>query len=317
MPLEQIVCSFCRKEFVAKTQNKRKYCSHRCYANSRKNSIKRNCKTCGNEFVAKLNQAKKGKGQFCSRRCSRLGKNNPSWNGGSVLVNCARCGKEIERNRSMYTKNKTGKHYCSQDCFKNWLRDNPANSPAFKNGGGCNWECENCEQQFWRAGRKKYRFCSRKCTVEYMIGEKNPGWKRTVSICKWCGEQYEHLPSVKRRFCSHKCHEAHQQADPANNPVWKGGITPELNLARARMIYKHWQKAVFERDNWECRQCGKHGGELHAHHLYSFREFPHLRYNINNGHTLCPECHMKLNSHDREIDYLLSIGLDPNQPPLL
>ena len=72
---------------------------------------------------------------------------------------------------------------------------------------------------------------------------------------------------------------------------WRGGITPAQAMARKQIEYRLWREAVFARDNWTCQECGKRGGKLHPHHIKSFAEYPELRYAIDNGRTLCLECH--------------------------
>lgn len=54
--------------------------------------------------------------------------------------------------------------------------------------------------------------------------------------------------------------------------------------------YRRWKQAVLERDNYTCTRCGSKEN-LHVHHIKSFSEFPELRYDVNNGATLCKECH--------------------------
>lgn len=49
---------------------------------------------------------------------------------------------------------------------------------------------------------------------------------------------------------------------------------------------------VFERDKYTCQCCGKHGGNLNAHHLYNFSERKDLRYDVSNGITFCEACHL-------------------------
>jgi hypothetical protein len=78
------------------------------------------------------------------------------------------------------------------------------------------------------------------------------------------------------------------------HPCWKGGITPENRIIRHSSEFEEWRKKVFKRDNWTCRDCGKRGnGELHAHHIKSFAKYPELRFDVNNGLTLCEDCHKK------------------------
>lgn len=57
--------------------------------------------------------------------------------------------------------------------------------------------------------------------------------------------------------------------------------------------YATWRKAVLERDNYKCTQCGTSEGTLIAHHIKSFNQFVKLRTDINNGITLCDHCHRK------------------------
>lgn len=63
--------------------------------------------------------------------------------------------------------------------------------------------------------------------------------------------------------------------------------------------YSEWRKAVFKRDNFTCRKCGKQGGTLNAHHIKPYAKYESLRTDINNGITLCVECHKKEHKKER------------------
>ena len=62
---------------------------------------------------------------------------------------------------------------------------------------------------------------------------------------------------------------------------------------RNRTAAKAWRKAVYEKDNFTCVACGRHGGDLNAHHLDAYDAAPEKRFSIENGVTLCPSCHIK------------------------
>ena len=74
---------------------------------------------------------------------------------------------------------------------------------------------------------------------------------------------------------------------------WKGGITPINQKIKNSIEYRLWREAVYARDNWTCVECGKKGGEIHAHHIKRFSEYPEIRFAIDNGITLCVKCHKK------------------------
>ena len=79
---------------------------------------------------------------------------------------------------------------------------------------------------------------------------------------------------------------------------WKGGITPINLKIRQSIEYKQWRKAVFERDNYTCVQCGdSRGGNLNADHIKPFAYYPELRFELTNGRTLCVDCHKKTDTY--------------------
>lgn len=52
--------------------------------------------------------------------------------------------------------------------------------------------------------------------------------------------------------------------------------------------YQEWMKAVKNRDNWKCKINNQDcQGKLEAHHILPWSNFPELRYEINNGISLC------------------------------
>lgn len=82
-----------------------------------------------------------------------------------------------------------------------------------------------------------------------------------------------------------------------NHYNWKGGITNVNASIRNSTPYKKWRTSVFVRDNYTCVICGKVGGHLNVDHIKPFSLFPELRLDINNGRTLCIDCHKKTDTY--------------------
>lgn len=73
---------------------------------------------------------------------------------------------------------------------------------------------------------------------------------------------------------------------------WKGERT-EMDLKRGNPKHLKWSRAVRQRDNFKCQDCGLKGIRLHAHHLVSLKECINtkLEYDVDNGITVCVPCH--------------------------
>ena len=94
---------------------------------------------------------------------------------------------------------------------------------------------------------------------------------------------------------------------------WQGGKSKIGQKLRNTLEYKIWQKAVYQKNNYICQKCKLTGKKLHAHHVQNFAQFPELRLAIDNGITLCIDCHklfhkiygQRNNNYQQLIDFLI------------
>ena len=117
---------------------------------------------------------------------------------------------------------------------------------------------------------------------EGLSGKDNPQWTRVELVCRECGKKF-FVKNYRRdtaKFCSHKCSEIDR--DEGKSTLYK--------RIRKSKEYKLWRTSVFERDEYTCVWCGE-TGYIQADHIKPFSLFPELRFAIDNGRTLCIDCH--------------------------
>lgn len=106
---------------------------------------------------------------------------------------------------------------------------------------------------------------------------------------------FEHSEETKKRIS-----EVQIGRVPWN--LGKGTKSSKNELTRKCKQARLWRKAVFERDDYTCQECGQRGGDLHAHHIKPFAYFPELRFAIDNGATLCVKCHKQTDTFGKKAD---------------
>lgn len=70
------------------------------------------------------------------------------------------------------------------------------------------------------------------------------------------------------------------------------GTIPSNNNSFTKGQLLTWKRKIFEKDNYCCNFCNS-TKNLHAHHIFSKSRHPELALNLNNGITLCEECHLE------------------------
>jgi len=102
--------------------------------------------------------------------------------------------------------------------------------------------------------------------------------------------------------CIYCVREIHIETTPRgkDSPHYNINMTDE-DRKKHRIIegYDSWRLNVYKRDNYLCQCCGKKATrkqKIHAHHLYNYADNADLRTDIDNGITLCRECHYGFHS---------------------
>lgn len=168
--------------------------------------------------------------------------------------------------------------------------------------------CEGCKQTFFRqtTGSKRTspsvfesrRFCSDKCRANTLklFGSASYNWRGGKTRCSTCSKELTTRYTKRDKVNCKKCWSKTRKG--SNHPNWKGGITPLRTAIWKSEQYQNWRSAVFARDSYTCQHCGDNqGGNLEADHILPFAYFPEKRFDIENGRTLCKDCHKKTDTY--------------------
>ena len=207
-------------------------------------------------------------------------KKRTAWNKQNLSIICIVCGKKVKANK--YQIEVAKKKTCSRECF----RLSRIGKTAWNKGKGKNSTiCPDCK------GKKVYqaKHC-RKCKSKYFV-PKTAFKKGSIPWNKGKKLGFTPVGTFKKNHNTWNKGKHHIEILGKNHWNWKGGITPIHRALRNSFKYEEWRKQVFERDLYTCQDCGQIGGYLHADHIKRFADYPELRFDVNNGQTLCIECH--------------------------
>ncbi|MDY6862929.1 MAG: HNH endonuclease [Thermodesulfobacteriota bacterium] len=184
-----------------------------------------------------------------------------------LLMICSYCNKKIQRKIGSDKLYRNEHFFCNPQCYHKWVFSKKERHPRWK-GGGVKKVCLYCEKIFY---------------VRKAI-DRRGGGKYCSNICK--GKYNAHLHTGE------------------NNLNWKGGVTKIHDRLRSSSDYQIWRLKVYRRDRFICQVCknkSSRKNKLHAHHIFKFSEYLDIRFNVDNGITLCQSCHSKIKNYEEKM----------------
>ena len=137
--------------------------------------------------------------------------------------------------------------------------------------------------------------------VESHVGKKHkPGQTAKILLAK---KGYKHTPETIEKIRVGNLGKYSPSGNKHYN--WKGGINYRDKHSLCNPEYRVWRKGVFARDKFKCRIEDKNcKGMLQAHHILRWADYPELRYQTNNGITLCQAHHPRKRAEEKRLEPL-------------
>jgi len=168
--------------------------------------------------------------------------------------------------------------------------------------------CLACNKLFYfHSSTQKGKYCSLECYWKDKKGQKlSNKHKEKIRIGNIGKHNFRHTDEAKRKIGLNSIGRMWTKESRRKNSeshkgskchFYKGGVSKLKRYKHYNNLdYKIWREDVFKRDNYTCQRCGirsKKGTKvvLHPHHIKSYTYYPEIRYDIDNGLTLCVQCH--------------------------
>lgn len=212
-----------------------------------------------------------------------------------LKVSCSRCKKEFNLYPTFSQKFEQDK-LCGKCRGRLKYLDNVDKYRKIKSCPGCGKRilktsgfCSSCSQ----TGIKSHSYID--------------GHASKSRTCNKCGK---HITSGSIRGSCFKCYTESNRGK--NHPNYKHGFY--ANRIYSTREYINWKLSVFERDGRICALCGKQSKRTcHAHHILPKRDRQDLLFDINNGITLCKDCHASINKKEYEYVEFFQNMIRPKQ----
>lgn len=169
--------------------------------------------------------------------------------------------------------------------------------------------CKQCNNEF-KAKERIRLFCNHSCYSKSLIG--SIPWNKNIKAPKISKSKIGHIVTQETRDKISKTLTGRIRPDFEKEKISKNNAKYWLGKERLSMKGKnhfayiedrtklkkidhrrttadiYWVREIKKLDNFKCRINNEDcKGKLEAHHILEYAKFPELRYDINNGITLC------------------------------
>lgn len=165
----------------------------------------------------------------------------------------------------------------------------------FLNGGN---RCPNCAPNKPKTTKEFFEEVELLTDGEYELISEYEGSKTDATyIHHTCGTVFNKIP--KLFLIGIRCPKCGLESRTGENHYrYNFELTEEERLRRDMFNgeIKKWRNKIYARDSYTCVICNSYGGKLNAHHLNSWDVHKEERFLMENGITLCEECHKDFHS---------------------
>jgi len=193
------------------------------------------------------------------------------------------------------------------------------NNPRFLDNKIREKKCKHCKRlmSWWVEFRHlpistftKKICCSYQCSNTFnklIENRKSKDKKNRVKKCEGCGKEMSWSKDYrkqaisifrKKKFCSKSCADIHGFRYTGKN---HSNYKEDSRRKDRRGGANRWTNNVYNRDSYTCQKCKASGTKviLNAHHIKSIEHYPKLKWNLDNGITLCLDCHHKVHGYTK------------------
>lgn len=153
--------------------------------------------------------------------------------------------------------------------------------------GSVDCTCLECGKEFVKTkyvveNRGGGKFCSRKCRMD---SQKGIYPKHFSGMSSW-----------------NKGNKGYLAGDKHYKWIKDRSLVKTTDRDHSNPRYKQWKKEVHTRDNAKCRISNEDcSGRLEAHHILPWSQSPELRYEVNNGISLCHYHHPRKREEEQRL----------------
>jgi hypothetical protein len=263
---------------------------YKLYIRNHKTVVKDSCSNCAYKKTTEVMKAKYGvSNAFLFESSKQKSKD-------AILLDQEFVKKEFnKRGYEILDRYKNNRTKISFRCSKHLDQIQQITYNSFQRGSGC----KIC-------GREKIKISKIKHSLEQVAHDFT---KMGFTLLE---EKYESIERPMKCICNHhpniiqmKTYDsiylrhgckycAIEKRTGKGHPRWNPNLTDEERaIGRRYKEYIEWRIAVFMRDKHRCQCCGeKKSGKINAHHIYNYSNNKYLRTTLENGITLCEDCHI-------------------------
>jgi len=159
--------------------------------------------------------------------------------------------------------------------------------------GNVRSECKKCRKKYHTIHMQKWRMTNKGNLSIRKSKTKYNNSKNGIEI----NREYQRKPKIKKYQQKYQKDKPEVFLRASIKLLTKLGKLFNVNAVEMKYALMSWSKTIKKKDNNKCQIC-ESTNNLHSHHIFHKSKYPQLSLNLNNGITLCKDCHGRTHGYN-------------------